>query len=51
MNGFISLNQLAYGQPTIEERIAMDNGTQFEKYVKVFENDPYTENVSAEAKA
>lgn len=51
MNGFISLNQLAYGQPTIEERMAMDNGTQFEKYVKVFENDPYPENVSAEAKA
>tara|TARA_R100000406_G_scaffold95000_2_gene88149 strand:- start:1691 stop:2359 length:669 start_codon:yes stop_codon:yes gene_type:complete len=51
MNGFISLNQLAYGQATIEERMAMDNGTQFEKYVKVFENDPYPENVSAEAKA
>ena len=51
MNGFISLNQLAYGQPTIEERMAIDHGTQFEKYVKVFENDPYPENVSAEAKA
>jgi|TARA_R110002020_G_scaffold19897_1_gene68232 hypothetical protein len=50
MNGFISLNQLAYGQATIEERIAIDSGTQFEKHVKVFQNDPYPENVSPEAK-
>jgi len=40
MNGFISLNQLAYGQATIEERMLIDSGTQFEKHVKVFQNDP-----------
>ena len=50
MNGFISLNQLAYGQATIEERMLIDSGTQFEKHVKVFQNDPYPENVSTEAK-
>mgnify|MGYP003660296747 CR=1 FL=1 len=50
MNGFISLNQLAYGQATIEERMLIDNGTQFEKHVKVFQSDPYPENVSTEAK-
>ena len=50
MNGFISLNQLAYGQATIEERMAIDSGTQFEKHVKVFQNDPYPENISPAAK-
>jgi hypothetical protein len=50
MNGFISLNQLAYGQATIEERMFIDSGTQFEKQVKVFQNDPYPENISTEAK-
>ena len=50
MNGFISLNQLAYGQATIEERMLIDSGTQFEKHVKVFQSDPYPENVSTEAK-
>ena len=50
MNGFISINQLAYGQATIEERMAIDSGTQFEKHVKVFQNDPYPENISPAAK-
>ena len=50
MNGFISINQLAYGQATIEERMAIDSGTEFEKHVKVFQNDPYPENVSPAAK-
>ena len=50
MNGFISLDQLAYGQATIEERMAIDSGTQFEKHVKVFQNDPYPENISPAAK-
>tara|TARA_B100000927_G_C16443262_1_gene460660 strand:+ start:599 stop:1270 length:672 start_codon:yes stop_codon:yes gene_type:complete len=47
---FISLNQLAYGQPTIEQRMMMDDGTEFRDHVKLFENEPYPENVSAEAK-
>jgi hypothetical protein len=50
MNGFISLNQLAYGQATIEERMAIDSGTQFEKHVKIFQNDPYPENITGGAK-
>jgi len=50
MNAFISLNKLAYGQPTIEERMAIDNGTEFKAHVKVFQNDPYPENISPEAK-
>ena len=50
MNGFISLNQLAYGQATIEERMMIDSGTEFEKHVKVFQNDPYPENISPAAK-
>ena len=52
MNGaFFSLNQLAYGQPTIEERIMMDEGTEFREHVKIFQNAPYPENSSQEAKA
>ena len=47
---FITLNQLAYGQPTIEQRMMMDDGTQFEEHVKLFENTPYPENVSPDAK-
>ena len=47
---FFSLNQLAYGQPTIEQRMMMDAGTQFQKHVKVFQNEPYPENSSQEAK-
>ena len=50
MNAFISLNKLAYGQATIEERMAIDNGTEFKAHVKVFQNDPYPENISPEAK-
>ncbi len=40
MNAFISLNKLAYGQATIEERMAIDNGTEFKAHVKVFSKRP-----------
>lgn len=47
---FLSINQLAYGQPTIEQRLMIDQGTEFRDHVKVFQADPYPENVSPEAK-
>lgn len=46
----LSVNQVAYGQPTIEQRIMIDGGTGFEKHIDVFKNKPYPENSSSEAK-
>lgn len=37
----ISINQLVYGQPTIEQKMMMANGTAFSKHTKVFMNEPY----------
>lgn len=46
----LSINQIAYGQPTIEQRIMIDQGTMFEKHLEVFKNEPYPQNGSPEAK-
>ena len=46
----ISINQLVYGQPTIEQKMSMAKGTAFEKHTKIFMNEPYPKNDTGNAK-
>ena len=46
----ISINQLVYGQPTIEDKISINAGSVFSEHIKTFSNEHYPKNDTGVAK-
>ena len=46
----ISINQLVYGQPTIENKISINAGSVFSEHIKTFSNEHYPKNDTGVAK-
>ncbi len=46
----ISINQLVYGQPTIEDKISINSGSVFSEHIKTFSNEHYPKNDTGVAK-